>query len=572
MQNKFADYNIYSRRIGLYFNNKEKISTCFGLILTSIYILSSIALFIFYMVNIVRREQINVYDTKVYSQDIPIFEVNQNIIYFAFGLEDKSANRFVDETIYFPKILYFNRTKLNGDFQNTERRELEYEICNVDNFGEEYKNLFIKDELNNSYCLKNYNLTLTGGNKYDRMSYFRIKLYPCLNNSENNNHCKPQEIIDQYLKGGYFSIIIKDFGLNPTNYSFPILPKLQYLFTTIDKQIFRDFILYYGINEIQTDVGLLYEDVKIKKYLQFRKEISSFYFRDESEYYDGKAMISIAIRLDDLINIQKRKYTKLPEVFSIIGGCMQFLYTIFTLISVIPNKLIQQIKIINEIFNFNLKQRKMTMKIHSIKDFNSISLLKNTNNYIYLPSKHRIRNNNNNNTNNISKNSLIGIENNDNNISSVVNIINKKNSSSNKIENKNDNSKVHFLRDKKRHNNNNFSKSNYNQRNNKNSPNKNYIYRVGSFYPKKLVTVEEKKDENDNDNESEKNNNNILKEYIDKIKINIFEYYCLRKLSKKKGDIYLFKSAISLFKKRMDIINVFNLLFLTEKNCFQIEN
>jgi len=568
MQNKFADYNIYSRRIGLYFNNKEKISTCFGLILTSIYILSSIALFIFYMVNIVRREQINVYDTKVYSQDIPIFEVNQNIIYFAFGLEDKSANRFVDETIYFPKILYFNRTKLNGDFQNTERRELEYEICNVDNFGEEYKNLFIKDELNNSYCLKNYNLTLTGGNKYDTMSYFRIKLYPCLNNSENNNHCKPQEIIDQYLKGGYFSIIIKDFGLNPTNYSFPILPKLQYLFTTIDKQIFRDFILYYGINEIQTDVGLLYEDVKIKKYLQFRKEISSFYFRDESEYYDGKAMISIAIRLDDLINIQKRKYTKLPEVFSIIGGCMQFLYTIFTLISVIPNKLIQQIKIINEIFNFNLKQRKMTMKIHSIKDFNSISLLKNTNNYIYLPSKHRIRNNNNNNTNNISKNSLIGIENNDNNISSVVNIINKKNSSSNKIENKNDNSKVHFLRDKKRHNNNNFSKSNYNQRNNKNSPNKNYIYRVGSFYPKKLVTVEEKKDE---DNESEKNNN-TLKEYIDKIKINIFEYYCLRKLSKKKGDIYLFKSAISLFKKRMDIINVFNLLFLTEKNCFQIEN
>ena len=370
MQNKFADYNIYSRRIGLYFNNKEKISTCFGLILTSIYILSSISLFIFYMVNIVRREQINVYDTKVYSQDIPIFEVNQNIIYFAFGLEDKSANRFVDETIYFPKILYFNRTKVNGDFQNTERRELEYEICNVDNFGEEYKNLFIKDELNNSYCLKNYNLTLTGGNKYDRMSYFRIKLYPCLNNSENNNHCKPQEIIDQYLKGGYFSIIIKDFGLNPTNYSFPILPKLQYLFTTIDKQIFRDFILYYGINEIQTDVGLLYEDVKIKKYLQFRKEISSFYFRYESEYYDGKAMISIAIRLDDLINIQKRKYTKLPEVFSKIGGCIQFLYTIFTLISEIPNKLIQQIKIINEIFNFNLKQRKMTMKIHSIKDFN----------------------------------------------------------------------------------------------------------------------------------------------------------------------------------------------------------
>ncbi len=567
MQDKLADYNIYSRRIGLYFNSNEKISTWFGLILTLIYILSSIVLLIFYIYNIISREQMNVYDTKVYSQDIPTIEVNPNIIYFAFGLEDKSANRFVDETIYFPKILYFYREKKNGDFQNTERRELEYEICNVDNFGEEYKKLFIKNELKNSYCLKNYNLTLIGGYKYDRMSYFRIKLYPCLNNSENHNHCKPQEIIDQYLKGGYFSIITKDIGLNPTNYSFPIIPTLQDLYTTVDKQIFRDFIIYYGITEIQTDVGLLFEDIKIKKYLKFRKEVSSFYFRDESEYYGGKAMISIAFRLDDLINIQKRKYTKLPEAFSIIGGYMQLLYTIFTLISVLPNKFIPQLKIINEIFNFNLNQRKMTMKVHSIKDFNSISLLKNTNNYIYLPIKNRKRNNNNNNnTSNLSKNSLIGIENNDNNASSVVKVINKRSISPRKMDNKNDNSKGNFMKDKKR-NNNNFSKNNYNQR--KNSPNKNYIYRVGSFYPKKLVSVDDKKDENDN--ESEKNNN-ILKEYNDKININLFEYYFLKKISKKKREIYLFNSAVSWFKKRMDIINVFNLLFLTEKNCFQIEN
>ena len=104
------------------------------------------------------------------------------------------------------------------------------------------------------------------------MSYFRIKLYPCLNNTENNNHCKPQEVIDKYLKGGYFSIITKDIGLNPTNYTFPVLPTFQNLYTTIDKQIYRDFILYYGITEVHTDTGLIYEDIKIKRYLQFRKE------------------------------------------------------------------------------------------------------------------------------------------------------------------------------------------------------------------------------------------------------------------------------------------------------------
>ena len=219
----------------------------------------------------------NIYDSKVYSQETPIIEVNSNLIYFAFGLEDKSSNRFVDETIYFPKILFFDRTKINGEFQNIERRELEYEICNIDNFGEGYKQFFKEDELNNSYCLKNYNLNLIGGYKYDRMSYFRIKLYPCLNNSENNNHCKPQEIIDQYLKGGYFSIITKDIGLNPSTYNFPIIPTLQDLYTTIDKKMFRDYILYYGITEIQTDIGIFSKNIKIKKYLQFRKETSTFF-------------------------------------------------------------------------------------------------------------------------------------------------------------------------------------------------------------------------------------------------------------------------------------------------------
>ena len=572
MFNKFSDINIYSKRLGFFLNGKEKIGTFFGLILTIIYILSSIILFGYYIFHITQRTQMNIYDTNVYSQDIPIIEVNPDLIYFAFGIEDKSSNRFVDETIYFPKILFFDRVKINGDFHNVERRELEYEICNIDNFGEEYKEHFSKDELNNSYCLKNYNLTLVGGYKYDRMSYFRIKLYPCLNNTENNNHCKPQEVIDKYLKGGYFSIITKDIGLNPTNYTFPVLPTFQNLYTTIDKQIYRDFILYYGITEVHTDTGLIYEDIKIKRYLQFRKETSTFCFRDESEYYGGKAMISIAFRLDDLINVQKRKYTKLPEVFSIIGGYMQLLSTIFTLLSVLPNKFFPYLRIINGIFNFNLKENKMVMKINSIKDFNLISLSKNANNFICFPSsKTKVFNNCN--LNNVSKISLN--DNSDN--SSAINIINnnKRNSA---IENKKDNSKISFLMDINKRNSNYLSNSNYskiniinNHNQNKNpSNNKKYIYRVGSFYPKKLQSIEEKK-ENENEFESVKNNNNILKEYIQEIKINIMEFYCLKRITKRRKEILLFENGFSLFKKRMDIISVFILLLLTEKNCLQIE-
>ena len=105
--------------------------------------------------------------------------------------------------------------------------------------------------------------------------------------------------------------------------------------------------------------------------------------------------------------------------------------------------------------------------------------------------------------------------------------------------------------------------------NNENQKRK-YIYRVGSFYPKKLQSIEEKK-ENENELDNVKNNS-IFKEYIEEIKINILQFYCFRGLSSKRNEIILFENGFSLFKKRMDIINVFVLLLLTEKNCLQIEN
>ena len=75
------------------------------------------------------------------------------------------------------------------------------------------------------------------------MSNIRIMIYPCRNSTKNNNICKPQELIDSYLNKGYFSILMKDIGLNPSNYSEPIVPTLQNLYTTLNQK----FIFYYRI-------------------------------------------------------------------------------------------------------------------------------------------------------------------------------------------------------------------------------------------------------------------------------------------------------------------------------------
>ena len=330
-----------------------------------------------------RLFQLN-YDSNIYSNTTPSININSKNINLAFGLEDPiSSNQYIDPTIYYPEVLYIDRVKdENGDFKVIGKKELNYSRCSNNSFGENYKYVFGDIKINNSYCLEDFNLTLAGGYKYNRMSYIRIKIMQCSNRTTQMK-CKSKEIIDNYLTRGYLSILLKDIGLNPSNYSVPFLPTFQDLYTTIDKKIFREFVIKYGITEIQTDTGLFYKSIDKKKYLKYVSHQESFYFRTDEEFERGEQISVIQIRLGDNIRIQKRSYTKIPEIFSLIGGYMKLLSIIFSLLSILTG-LDLEVKILNNLFNFNLKQNRIAIKINNVKEFNA-NKHKSYKHFPYLP-------------------------------------------------------------------------------------------------------------------------------------------------------------------------------------------
>ena len=484
----------------------------------------------------------------MYSKETPILNANSTHIYLAFGIENSSSSiRFIDETIYYPQILYIDRVKRNGEFYTAYKEELPYERCVQENFGENYQKFFTKGELNTSYCLKQFNVTLAGGYKYDKMSYIRLKIFPCVNNTENKNHCKPKEVIDKYISGSYLSLLIKDIGLNPDNYSYPITPTIQDLYTTIDKKIFRDFILYYGLTEIQSDTGIFGEDIKTQQFLRYRKHFESFYFIDKEPYVTGKEICVLQIRLDDSIEVQRRTYTKLSEIFSKIGGYMQLISTVFSILAIIANTIGPEIKILNGIFNFNVKNNKMIIKVGSLRDFNIKNCSFKSKEMIYFPIKKSKRSakalNDNNNINNMSYKCFIDVNKNEK-VPPITIINNKHDETGLNIEH----DKIHktqipklaisLAKDKKR--------------------NKRDIYSLISPQSKVSYYIKDSTKNQTNEGTS--------------INFNFFEYYCLRKISKMKKEIELFRRASNLYRKRMDIINVFTLLLLTEKKLLNIDS
>ena len=554
MESRFncPSFDIYSKRISFFYNNHEKIGSFSGFFLTLTFIIISLILFVYQIAKTIQRKELVVYDSTMYGNEMPTIDITSEQFYFAFGLEDPvTSNRFIDDGIYIPKIVYVDKIKKNDELVTANQFTLEYEKCNVEKFGKNYQHLFLPHELDNSYCLKdtNLNLTLAGGYKYERFTYIRIRIYPCVNSTENNNSCKPQEVIDQYLSSGYFSIIMKDIGLNPLNYTSPILPTLQDLYTTIDKRIYKNYILNFRVTEISTDTGLITEDVKKNKYLQYFKELQTFTFRDEEDYYQGKSVILVQFKLDDTILTQRRIYTKIAEIFSRIGGYMQLINTIFILLSSIINKIHSSLKIINSIFKFNIKENKMILKFHPINELNTI-IKSRSSNYLVFSSKNSIENIKQLEYFNKSKNELISRENDYSNVSSIFNI------SENKKMNINEHRRIN-----KNANHINVIPFENEKINTKNSNS------ITSDKKKNLESMIYNNKESHKKNDIYMENREIynIKDFKERIDLNVF-YYILCKRSKRKNNLLeLYNLGNNYYRKKMDIVHVFTLLSIIEK-------
>ena len=562
------DFDIYARRISFFFNSKEKIGSFFGFILTILYITSVIILFFYYSIKAIKRSQVKTHDSTMYPQGTPSIQINPNILYFAFGLEDpNSLNRYIDETIYYPIIHFIYKEKENGIFVTKERINLKAERCNVEKFGDNYKNLFVSDELNNSYCLEDYNLTLIGGFKYDSISYLMINIYPCVNNTENNFHCKPKNIIDSYLSSTYFSMIIKDIGLNPINYTVPIIPTIQNIYDTVNYAINREFLLYFGITEIHTDIGLFSTNIKKDIYLQFRKYFSTFIFREEADNIDGKEIFVAHIRLEEYIHVQNRVYTKISEIFSTIGGFMQLISNIFMLLTLLTKNINIEKKLLNNLFNFNIKQKKIILSIKYAKKLNYLMLSEKGALKSFLPFS-AIK----------CLTPYTNINTQINSFKKSENIYLKKNNSYGPLM-----KKRALLIESQKVNDNKIKLRNNNQREiEKIIISKRHRNSIQDQINKSKQIMLIKEDEL---NESQmnriyfkrnkKNGQNIMKECSEiksdendslrDVKINIFDYFCrFGKMANKKTDIELFISGVNFYRNQMSIINYFNIMFLIE--------
>ena len=572
------DLDIYSRRISFFYRGKEKITSRFGFFLTLLYIIISIAIFLYYFIRTISRVDVTASDSTIFTDTNPTIEINPEIFNLAFGLEHPTKlSRYIDESIYYPKVYYIENIKKDGIFVNNLKHEIKAEKCGNLKSNNKFLNLLGKNEINDSYCLlDNNNITLKGGYKNNEIGYIEINIYPCNNKTSNNTQCKPQNIIDKFFNNTHFSILAKDIALNPNNFSNPGIPILLDIYTSINRYMKKDYVVKFAITEIETDLGFFTQDIKTDKYLKYTKDFNEFYFVDPDYYLSGQEIISLSIKLEDNIYFQKRTYKKMSEVFSITGGYMQLIFSVFGIISLLTKKMNIEKKLLNSLFYFNIKQKKVILSIEYKKKLNFA-----TSGSI----KEKINDNENKNTN---TKEILNLNDRNKNINYIPYLAKKspmfrKYSKVMKFNRSNRNERFSAFPRKS------VSVAHTNQLfkiiNGQNDVSKDGLIDItkeqrnnglkNSLVNQNKMAFSDKKGKNLNDmqinrlyirskSKETEDFNKLEKDNFCNINFNIFEYYCFWKYTKKKIQIELFRFAYKFFKSQMDIINFFNIIILIQ--------
>ena len=527
----WLNMDIFAKEPNLYYQRNKKKPSYIGLVFTIIYIIIYIVFFIYKLVRMARRIDVTFYDTYAYN-GFPSIKLTNEEFYGGF-----SMGGIIDETLYYATAVFVSGVKVQGKWNYTYTN-LDVETCKIEKFGSKYKALFADQPLNSLYCMKNANITLEGYANLDRYSYISVKVYPCVNQTKDGRKCQDYNKILKFFSANQIEFKMQDNLLSPEIYKKPVEPQRKDINAPVFLTVYQKIYSYIQIVYIETDddiTGLNFlAKNKIEQYPKYDNSMLIAAPGTVDILKTGGAVCDCTMQLHQKILTTKRKYTTLLEVLGDVGGLMELIYSFFNLICSFITELMYEKSLVNNLFSFDLNKKTIILK-HNKK-------LEHNNMLSPMRSLKKMDTN---------RNSLVDLKKDSIEVytkekENKVNSKSRKSTSRSKIRQKSSASTKIF-----KNTINDLDKMNSNDANNL-EPNSNDLYINSNNY------VRNDSNEKNTDIKSDLNDN-----IIEKINTNLLCLYCLNK--KKNLQKLLFDEGTKLISINLDIMNMFDKLYLVEK-------
>ena len=388
---------------------------------------------------------------------------------------------------------------------------------------------------------------LTGYSNLDVYSYYYIAIIPCIGYNPKYEQCQDISKVTEFFQQTFLEFKIQDVVMTPKDYDNPSEPRIMDIKGPVFSTLYQSIYTYLQIVNLETDrdwVGFeALSDIKKEQFLRYDE---SWIIAAPSPHSFGlqpfTPVCDITIQLSAKVLTTKRTNTKIINALGDVGGLMEVVSSLFTILAGFITDLLYDIDIVNTLFSFDLKRKVVQFK----RDKNELYELNNDDEInIYNRQKTSELSN----SRNKIDNKFIDSKSNKDTLSkSIVEETKLKKKKKKKIKFQKGNNVNNIIEPQN-------LKININQNQQMKIVNKQNIMNNNS-----IVSSENLRPEISN---KEDKTNSIL----DEIKINkffiVFAFCCIRK--RKNINNYVLNEGLNIIGQRLDIINIFKKLYYDEK-------
>ena len=239
---------------------------------------------------------------------------------FAISLQFPNYTNYVNESIYFLKLYDVEYQFLEDNSYIFKEKEIPITLCsnyNIKVLPEYFGGLNLKQ----LYCANFSGYYLEGEYGQKKWRTLNFKFSKCRNFS-NYNNCLNQEEIDKYLQSGYVDIFMTDKMIVPKDFKNPTKIYGKNIFDSINGKEYMDYWIYLKRLEVQTDEGIIFDQIEKTSVLSFEKTSTMKYsLLDET-------FLQVILRISINKDIYDRTYMKLQEALANVGGMVKIIFTI----------------------------------------------------------------------------------------------------------------------------------------------------------------------------------------------------------------------------------------------------
>ena len=415
----FHTIDIYGTKFHLFMNHRLKFKTWIGGIIT--FFLSLIGLiFIFIFGNDFFFRKNPSYTHSSIGEGYKKINLSKEKVIIAFRFEDDYG--FIPETskYIFPKIYYYSAIPgEDGEYRSDYKEEyISYRKCVDNDFDNDENLISLYGDL---YCIEWENKTFGGFWDNEFIYYFEIRLFYCKNGenySLNHSICPTiQELNEYFSQQIYFSIYYTTVNFHVNDLKKPLYRTHSNYFTYIShnfRKTERAFLSEQILNDDQGWIISQHKNISCWGFDSFTSDYK--YYENNLLNIEGFSTMfySINIYMDSNKHYYTRKYMKIPDVLSMIGGLLTFFNLFGKIINRPINLSIKKLEIIEKFFDFGEDKKKKKKDYDMNKNNKS-----NISNYL-INSKSKLINLSNSYTNYMNKKELNSKRNNKNNSSIFV--------------------------------------------------------------------------------------------------------------------------------------------------------